>query len=111
MDVREALNQLELAAAAAGAALSKLEAGHQRQMLEGWVPVAGSKRFAEQWHRWLLESAEMWPDHEPDDQPDLHRLLIRWATVTPPVRRHKTGHGGIGRWTQNPAMSGDGLSG
>jgi hypothetical protein len=110
MDVREALNQLELAAAAAGAALMELDADHQRQMLEGWAPVAGSKRFIEHWHRWLLESAEMWPDHEADDQPDLHRVLIRWATGTPPARRHKTGHGGTGRWPQKPPKSSDGLS-
>lgn len=90
MDVRDALNQLELAAAAAGAALMELDTDRQRQMLEGWAPVNGSKRFVEHWHRWLLETAAMWPDHEPEDQPDLHRLLIEWCRRGPRKRRRRT---------------------
>lgn len=84
------LHQLELAAAAAGRALRDLDEAAGDEVLKAWAPVPISSRWVQHQRRWLLESAEMWPDHEPDDQPDLHRLLIEWCRRSPRRRRRRT---------------------
>jgi len=84
------LHQLELAAAAAGRALQDLDEAAGDEVLKAWAPVPITKKWVEHQRRWLLDAAEAWPDHEADDQPDLHRLLIEWCRRRPRRRRRRT---------------------
>ena len=119
MGLNEELLRLEQQAAVVASYLDPDDEELLQAVADAWAPfpttqcsITQRKRWALNWIEWLFEAASRWEARPSEPSvDDLHRLLIRWATGTPPARRHKTGHGGIGRWTQSPAKSGDGLSG
>lgn len=108
MGLSDALLALEQAAAAVALALDDADDDLIAQVIAGWG-LGGNRGKA--WIQWIRDCGDAWPAVELPELPDpAHEALIRWATGTPPARRHKTGHGAIGRWPQKSAKSGDGLS-
>lgn len=102
MQLVDALLQLEAAAAVVESFLpDELTPEQQMQLLEAWGPpprrhsTTRSREIqALDWIAWLRSCAgryEARPAEASTD--DLHQILIRWVTGTPPLRRHKTGHG------------------
>lgn len=73
------LHQLELVAAVAGRALLELDEAEGDEVIKAWAPPQPGNGWIRHQRRWLLTAAEMWPDHEADDQPDLHQLLVEWC--------------------------------
>lgn len=119
MGLSDALLELEQQAAIVASFLDPDDEELLQQIADAWAPLpvikgasqSQRRRWQRDWIAWLLEAAERWEARPAEPSADdLHRLLIRWATGTPPARRHETGHSGTGRWPQKADQSSDGLS-
>jgi hypothetical protein len=102
MELVDALLQLEAAAALVESLLpAELTPEQQMLLLEAWGPpprrVSATRTRELQAEDWLglIRSCAGRYEQRPDEPSvdELHRVLIRWATGTPRLRRHKTGHG------------------
>jgi hypothetical protein len=94
VELNDALLALEHQAAVVAACLDGADAELLQQVADGWAPGT-TPRQAGLWLQWLRDCQQRWQQQPPDEPSadEMHRVLIKWATGTPRLRRHKTGHG------------------
>jgi hypothetical protein len=103
MGLSDELIRLEQQAAQVASYLHDADEETLQLIADGWAPLADSTkgrppaqlaRWRRDWVGWLMECAERYEARPTEPSADeLHQILMRWATGTPRLRRHKTGHG------------------